>query len=373
MKRVVLVLSLFVMSLFVSGYTFEADLTIDSNNKGTLTKKIVMTKEDINRIVCPGAEECNEPDDYVKAQMVNYINLDNITKKVAFKDKSTITSDKVEFIYEYDLGDIDDHVGPAYDKLSIFSSNFSLDFFSINGLNYKSNLEYKEQDYPNVQSATFILKVPNRLDSSNATVKDDKSHVYTWDLISQPSIDFVYKANANSEVAGDKEYGKIKLNKTMFIALGVVGGLVVILAFVNIIKKDKGQQKQVTQPENQPVFNQEIFNERATISKPSDMPEENDAFVPLDASQHEDVISNKFLDDSFAGGYVPKEEKPIETPVEEPKAEPLENNDIMPVEEHEEVLGEVQEETPEEPIQSDMSSVAFGGTPIDDKNINEIK
>lgn len=372
MKRVVLVLSLLVMSLFVSGYTFESNLTIDSDNKGTLTKKYIMTKEDINRIVCDGAPECHESEDVIKSKMSNYYNLDKLSKKITLKDNSTITADKVELVFDYFLGDIDDHVGPAYDKLNIYSSDFTYDYFSINGLSYNSNIGYSNPEPGLVQNATFTLRTPNKLDSSNASEKDDSSHIYIWDLIANPDIRFVYKAEANKEVAGGSEYGKIKFNNTMFIALGVVGGLVVILAFVNIIKKDANKPKQVIHKEDEPEFNQEIFNERAVVNKPSDMTYGVDTFEPLDASQHEDVISNKFLDDSFAGGYVPKDIVPAE-PKEEPKAEPIETNDIMPAEEHEETLGEVKEEEHDEPITNDMSSVAFGGTPIDDKNINEIK
>jgi primase-polymerase (primpol)-like protein len=85
---------------------------------------------------------------------------------------------------------------------------------------------------------------------------------------------------------------------------------------------------------------------------------------------HEDKISNKFLDDSFADSNAVSDEEKIPI-VTEKNEEPIivesttiEENDIP----------EFEDSSSSELVDnSNMSSVAFGGAPIEDKNINEIK
>lgn len=378
MKRVVLVLSLLMMSLFVSGYTFEAEMTIKDDNKVSFKKTFTFAQDEVKAKACGENSDCILDDQTVRSGLVDFMSLDKTNAKVAAENVSVQNSDKITITYNYDLGDIDDYVGPGYDKFDLYSSNFSFNLFKINGYDYKSNIFFEKED-PSITSAKFKLIVPKKLDNTTGKLTNKDNNTYEWDLNITPETEFIYKANANKEVTGDKDYGKIKVNKYMMIAAGVIGGLIVILAFVNIIKKDKSLQQTEVVQEEKPVFNSEIFNERASVSKPSEMVNNEDTFVPLDESQHEDVISHTFLDASFAGDRTPE----VQEPVEEPSAEPVvlsENKiDEAPAEEKPVEETPVEEEpnnddnSHDEPIQNDMSSLAFGGTPIDDKNINEIK
>ena len=381
MKRVVLVICLLLMSVYVTGYTYEVEMKITDDNKVILKKTFEMNKEETTKLIC-GDSQCEYGETEIRNAISPYVNSDITDENTKMLEEISLNDNSVKVYHSYELGDIDDHVGPGHDKFDLLHSNFNYDLFTINGLNYKSNIIFTVEE--GLVLGTFKVDLPYKMDSCNATKKDDKTHTYEWDLTSTNNINFIYKSSANTEIAGDKEYGKIKFNKYMFIALGVVGGLVVILAFVNIIKKDKNHTKQVESPVNTPVFNNEIFNERAAVSKPSDVTSDVDTFVPLDETKHEDKISNKFLDDSFADS-APQEEQPseavtisdqvIKTPIVEEK--PTEEKPMEEPKIEEEIIEEsvevVEEEQPSEPIQNDMSALAFGGTPIEDKNINEIK
>ena len=381
MKRVVLVLSLLVMSIFVSGYTYNVDMTITDDSKLYMNKTFKMEKAEITKAVCGPIEECEYDEFKVREAVSKYVNSDVTSEGVKKEDKVNITADTVEISYKYNLGDLDDYVGAGKEQFDLIYSNFNRDLFTIDGLKYKSNISFAIED--EMTSGTFTLKLPGKATSSNSQSKDDNTHTYKWNLKESPVISFVYKVDANKEIEGDKEYGKIKFNKYMFIGIGVVIGLIVILSFVNIIKKDKEKEVATveTPQENTTVYNSEVFNERAAVTKPSDIAEGEDTFQRFDESQHEDKISNKFMDDSFAGTTTVEEmsvpEEPKAEKVEEPMVisdSKIEEPKVESVFENEEANTNKNEEEPSSPpIGNDMSSVAFGGAPIDDKNINEIE
>jgi len=352
------------MSFFVSGYTFNVDMKIDQDNNVTFSKSIKMEKDEIVKNIC-GDQLCDYSEDDVRSLANKYTFLDKYDKSTDLKEKTDITTSSIFIQYDYKLNKIDDHVGPGYNQFDIYNTDFSYDMFTIDGFNYKSNFEYKEKEQ--ITDGTFKLSVPNKLDSENSTSKDNNN--YEWDLILSPNISFVYKTTGNKEITGDKDYGKIKQDKFIFIGIGVVAGILVILFFVNILKKDKTLAAPEPKEEPKTIYNSELFNENASNTKPVDKTEETNTFVPLDESKHEDVISNKFMDTSFIGSV--QDNNIVDTSTEEAKNDNIveeKSEEESKIEENQEIKPEVKNSE----IQ-DVSSLAFGGTPIEDKNVNEIK
>ena len=121
-----LVLSLLMMSLFVSGYTFEAEMTIKDDNKVSFKKTFTFAQDEVKAKVCGDNSDCNLDDQAVRSGLVDFMSLDKTNAKVAAENVSVQNSDKITITYNYDLGDIDDYVGPGYDKFDLYSSKFSL-------------------------------------------------------------------------------------------------------------------------------------------------------------------------------------------------------------------------------------------------------
>ena len=370
MKRVINIMCLLVLTLFVSGYTYNVEMTISDNNSIVIKKDITKTEEDVKKL-CPnqtcevGSMEYFDAYNKTKFKDENYDSIVNY--ELEDNEENGVSKTKIVAT----MGDIDDNVGPAQKKFNLINTNFKTNLLKMDGLTYVSNIEFNPLE--GFTEGTFELIVPTPLFNSNATTKDDANKTYTWDLTKVKSIEFEYKTS-NIEVAGEKEYNIIEMNKYLTIGAGVVGGIIVLILILNIFKKIKKEPIQDNTEENNKFAVNDVFNSNANITTPVSNANEI-AQQPITLEQpenHQDIISNKFLDASFAGNATP-EVTPEPTPVvSSESSDTLDGSiDVIPIEDSVDLSATTRKD--DNNTISDMSSVAFGGTPIDDKNINEIK
>ena len=362
MKKIICVVTLLVLSIFVSGYTFDVEMTINEDRTVELKKELVVTDEEIKSRCRSNSCELGDQEYY---EIKNSLSFNDSNYKNMENYSTNTEGNKTVVIITY--RDLDDCVGPAHEKLGLFTSNYKYEIFKMSGTKYVSNLTNNSVE--GLTEGTFTLNIPYELESSNATTHNNKT--YTWDLTSEKNIKFEFKTEI--EAAGKDEFNKIKMNQTIMIGGGIVASLIVIILFINIIKKSRKEENQKA-IENSSVdkFEQnDIFNANANLVKPVETIENPvNVMTEEEIKNHEDIISNKFLDESFADpNAAPEEDKiPIVTEKKE-EPEPV----IETVVEEENIPEFDNSSTPEPIDNSNMSSVAFGGTPIEDKNINEIK
>ena len=362
MKKIINVISLLILSVFVSGYTFNVEMTINEDRSVEFKKELIITDEEIkskcvSNTCTQGDPEYTEIKNKLSFNDSNYQNID--TYNISTENDKTIVT--------INYKDLDDCVGPAYDKLGIFKSNYKYELLKMSGSKYVSNLSNNVID--GLTEGTFKLKVPYELENINGKKVDDKT--YTWDLTKDKNIKFEFKTEIES--TGKEEYNKIKMNQTIMIGGGIVVALIVIILFINIIRKSTKEdiKKEIENSSVDKFEQNDIFNANANLVKPVESIENPiNVMTEDEIKNHEDKISNKFLDDSFADpNAVSDEEKlPIVT---EKKEEPIavESTTI-----EEDDIPEFEDSSSNELVDnSNMSSVAFGGAPIEDKNINEIK
>jgi hypothetical protein len=374
MKRVANILCLLVLTIFVSGYTYDIEMTISNDNKIRMDKTYTKTNEDVTKYCENPACEYGSEEYYQAYQKVNFKESNQTLVEYSEEGSENEGNTSVKILVNF--GDIDDHVGTVYNRLNLISTDYKDLLFKMSGTTYVSNMEFKGPE--GLTSGKFVLHTPSPLLTSNATEKNDDNNTYTWDLTKETKIDFEYKS-AKAVVESDESiYKKLNANKYIMIGLGVVVSIVVIIVFINMIKKDRKveeEKAQATVEENAKFEVNNIFNSNANVSAPVSITQEP-VQSPIELEQpenHQDVISNKFLDDSFAGTPTIEEPSAPETPVQPIDSTPVETEVLPDVQPESQSDVQPVEETLEAPAQPDMTSVAFGGTPIDNKNINEIK
>ena len=374
MKRVLNVVFILILTIFVSGYKYDIEVEVKDNKNVNMKETMEFSKTDLNTLICSNSEECELTEDLVKQSIKSFYY--NKNKNTGLVDNDfNITFDQAtstaNYSSIYKFNDIDDMVGSINETFNLYNMDFAHKLFTVNGKKYSFNTKYKSDINAD---ATLKLILPVEGENSNADEKSADNKTFKWNLRDNMDFDIKFELAVPVDTSIDDDYKKVHLSKYVFIGLAALVALIAILSFVNIIKNEKkNEAKRIKeQSEESAKFAvNDVFNANANNSVPISMTNE---FLqnPADLEKpenHQDVISNKFLDESFAGPTIEEPPKTMESEAVQPAPTP-EVQPSEPVISNENIASV---EPTNNSNQSDMSSVAFGGAPVGDKNINEIK
>ena len=371
MKRIYGVLLMMLLSIFVSGYSYDIEVTVDDNREVTLKEKVSIPEEEFNYVICGdvNAYMCDKSSQKVHNKLEEIFsknkNLDKV--KYDFNIKYNNGDSEASYTCVYKLGDIESNVGGQKDAIYLYDLDFKYKLFTVSGSYYYFNGRYDPKDHKDVYT-TVTLNLPVK---SSALADDIKNNGKTlvWKFDSMKDMSASFKLESKVKDNSDADFKKIQFGQTIVFGGGIVLIFIVFIVFINISKKAKKEEIQQIQDNTLNKFEEnEIFNSNANFTRPI---EKNEAPINVmteeEIKNHEDVISNKFLDTSFASDVV---EEPAKEVKEENKLEKLPIEDeFVEIEEEKNEENSVQNDT----YDSNASSLAFGSAPIGDKNINEIK
>ena len=383
MKKIINVIFLILLTTFVSGYKYDVEITVDENDNVSMTETATFENQnDLFVIACPvgDVDECSFSEPIIKSNILSFIGEKNKNlDKIKYNTEVNFTNETypISYTVKYELGDIDDNTGSSIHTFNLYEMDFDDKLFSAEGLTYKLNFKFKTVD-PSFTNGTVTLNIPTEFSRQNGDVNLAKST--SWSLKNDRKFNAEFKLNSSIENAGEEEFNRIANNKTYFIIGGIVACFLVIIFFVNIFKKCKKEEIKQAQENHVDKFEiNDVFNSNANTPLPTAEVVQNPVNVMTEEEikNHEDIISNKFLDSSFAGttveemsGEPPKMPEPAPVVGEIKEEEPRETEVFEELDNDVDLVNEKREDSYDN---SNMSSLAFGGTPLDNKNINEIK
>ena len=372
MKRVINVLCILILTIFVSGYKYDLEVSVKEDKRVKILEEMEFNQSELNSLVCFTPDACDLNEDNVKSGVTSFYTKKNKnTTKVdgKFEIKYNQETSSAKYTATYLFNDIDDIVGSINDTFNLYNMDFSHKIFTINGRNYSFNTKYKS-DVNAASKLTLIL--PVRGEQSNADEKSEDGKTLTWNLKDNKKLEVKFELASNVELVGGDQYNRIENNKFITIGIGVVAGIVALIVLLNIFKRLKKTPVQQNDVENQKFDVNSVFNSNANITTPVSLANQEQSIQLEKNENHHDVISNKFLDDSFAEDITSVDESNVSSPVSSPVVDE-QVQELIDVHQTEETT-EIEEQSTPTVVDNnpDMSSVAFGGTPIEDKNINEI-
>ena len=369
MKKILSVVFILLLSVFVSGYKLETTLTINDDKSAKYVKTLEASEEEITSKCSIPCEKGDQ--EYVTIQQTLFANTDVNHKDLINYNVNSSTTNGLLKTFTRNINHIDDLAGTSKSNFDLYSSDYRINMLKLSGMNYVSNIYLNDNDNE-IKSGKFILDTSFEVRNSNYTNREGNK--YIWDLSSPRRIQFEIVPPTETTVSSD--FKSVEITKTITLIGGVAVGLVVLIIFINIIRKSapKEVQEQIEDNSLNKFAVNDVFNSNANMAKPIEGYEvTQNVMTQEEIKNHEDVISNKFLDDSFAGTTVEEmaDEAAREEQINSSASAPIIEENVV---KNEPSIPEIEEEKPTETVEnSNMSSVAFGGTPIDNKNINEIK
>lgn len=179
MKKIIILITL----LFITGCNVSYDVTVTSDKKIKETLNFVVEKSEIE-------EQTSDVKGYINEQIANY-KKSSMFKNHDFNYK--IKKDKVYFEVTKSYSNIEEYEKSQLYK-EMFDSLYAIDgkefYFSTRGNFRPLNSDSPDPDFDQPDT-TINIKFHNKVVSSNANLKDEKTNVHTWVIKSSDKDRFI--------------------------------------------------------------------------------------------------------------------------------------------------------------------------------------
>ena len=261
MKKLYGFMLLVVGALLLTGCTMKTHINLDVAKDGKVTATILSAydNEMIDGMISmkSGDMSSETPAEHTDEERWAFVDSDEQSEEYKDFKKEKYEKDGFKgYVYTQELGKIEDLVATGDEKAEMDKLEKGSKIFTKDGNTYKLVIEAGEEMNADsakqyeamgaVFDAKFIVKLPAKAKTHNATEVSKDGLTYTWDLLKTQDISLEFEMPTAGAAGG------LSLPFIIGIACGVA--LVVIITCVAVVlKKKKANKATPTEPNNTPA------------------------------------------------------------------------------------------------------------------------